>query len=73
MSLHSPLIRIEYGRVPQVPTNAERLQSYRIARQPEIGNNHPWAFRARQYAAGERGLTADEMQRGFDFKYGDAA
>lgn len=68
--LRSPVIRIEYGRVPQVPSNFERLQAFRAARTPEIGNSHPWAWRDRAYAAEQTPLSRDEMQLGFDFKYG---
>lgn len=64
------LIRTERGYVPRPPSNEDRLQAFRAASTPEIGNSHPWNWRAREYAAGERGLTADECQLGFDFKYG---
>jgi hypothetical protein len=65
------LAHVPHGRcVPSPPSNEDRLQAFRAAQRPEIGNSHPWAFRAREYAAGERGLSADECQLGFDFKYG---
>jgi len=31
---------------PHVPTNQDRLRAYRYAMPVEIGNNHPWKFKA---------------------------
>lgn len=68
--LRLSLMHVTRRRVPSPPTNEDRLQAFRSLRTPEIGNSHPWAFRARQYAAEQTPLTHDEVQRGFDFKYG---
>lgn len=52
-------------------SNDDRLRAYRAYAPASIGNAYPWPHRqSEQYAAGERDLSADDIQLGFDFKYG---
>lgn len=67
---HLSLVRVRPGRrVPSPPTPEERLRAFRSLRPVESEDFGNARF-AQRYAAEQTPLSALEMQRGFNFKYG---